>query len=570
MNTFSRFFFGLFLATVSIFNVTAAHAEEWTIDAFHSDITIEENTTLDVTETIEVTFEEERRGIFRDIPYHYRDALGQPYTMHLRVHSVTDVLGKPHPYVLQYDQGEFVRIRVGDADTWITGKQTYVIHYTAQRAFLLQEEGAIIEFPWNITGTWDVPLNNVSASVSLPDSPLETICFTGVQGSIQQDCTITEHGASLSISPITRNLPLYHQLTYAVQLPAASLTLPSQLQYLLWYLQDNYILVYAGLMIMTITVLWWRYGKDYPLDTIMPRWEVPEDMTPFHTHLLRKETLPARQLPAGIIYLATRGFLTISKVEGGKHYILKKSDRAPDSLPPAEQKLYEGIFGTKDEVSTSDLRKKFYVHISGITDAANEDVVKRGWFYYNPSAVLGLYMIAGGLLTMLGAIWAIAIEQGVAFLVVVAAGIYWMVFSFCMPKKTREGRRRDAEILGLREYIQRADTLRLKIKNPPGHTRNEFDRLLPYAMALGLEEAWAKQFEDVLETAPTWIEGDASTFTKSAFLGSLRTFADVSKESLTIAPSSSTSSSYSSSGGSSFGGGGFSGGGFGGGGGGSW
>jgi len=51
----------------------SAFAQYFTIDRFHSDIKIHENGDVYVTETIEVLFSRQRHGIYRDIPYKYKD-----------------------------------------------------------------------------------------------------------------------------------------------------------------------------------------------------------------------------------------------------------------------------------------------------------------------------------------------------------------------------------------------------------------------------------------------------------------------------------------------------------------
>lgn len=91
--------------------------------------------------------------------------------------------------------------------------------------------------------------------------------------------------------------------------------------------------------------------------------------------------------------------------------------------------------------------------------------------------------------------------------------------------------------------------------------KNLFFRFLPYAIALGVEDEWAKAFEGIYQEQPDWYvsPGGVKTFSPSRFSSSMN--------SLT---SSLASAMFSSPRGSGAGGGGFSGGGGGGGGGGSW
>ncbi|PIU37097.1 DUF2207 domain-containing protein, partial [Candidatus Roizmanbacteria bacterium CG07_land_8_20_14_0_80_34_15] len=91
-----------------------------------------------------------------------------------------------------------------------------------------------------------------------------------------------------------------------------------------------------------------------------------------------------------------------------------------------------------------------------------------------------------------------------------------------------------------------------------------FERLLPFAVAFGVEKTWAKRFESLNLSQPNWYRSYSSShFSSYMLVNSLNN----SFRSVTTAATPTRSSTGHSSG---FGGGGFSGGGGGGGGGGSW
>ena len=108
----------------------------------------------------------------------------------------------------------------------------------------------------------------------------------------------------------------------------------------------------------------------------------------------------------------------------------------------------------------------------------------------------------------------------------------------------------------------------LNLRNPPEKTPALFEALLPYALALGVEQAWAEKFASVLASIRN---PDGSAYSPSWYSGSWNT-ANLSKStsSLSSGLGSAVSSSVTPPGSSSGGGGGFSGGGGGGGGGGGW
>ncbi|WP_458400974.1 DUF2207 family protein [Mailhella sp.] len=69
-----------------------------------------------------------------------------------------------------------------------------------------------------------------------------------------------------------------------------------------------------------------------------------------------------------------------------------------------------------------------------------------------------------------------------------------------------------ADIEGFAMYIGAAEAQRMNFQNPPDRTPEEFHRILPYAVALGLEEAWGAQFSDM--------------FKEMRFTNSMATFAE--------------------------------------------
>jgi uncharacterized membrane protein len=113
------------------------------------------------------------------------------------------------------------------------------------------------------------------------------------------------------------------------------------------------------------------------------------------------------------------------------------------------------------------------------------------------------------------------------------------------------------QIEGFRMYLNSAEQARLELLHPPQRTRELFEKYLPFALALDVENEWCEQFAEVLDKAryaPDWYQGSSwrslGSGGLSASLGS----------SLSASLSSSSSppggSSGSSGGGSSGGGGG--------------
>jgi uncharacterized membrane protein len=143
-----------------------------------------------------------------------------------------------------------------------------------------------------------------------------------------------------------------------------------------------------------------------------------------------------------------------------------------------------------------------------------------------------------------------------------------VVFGVILRAYTVAGRKLADEIQGFKLFLSVTEKDRLAFHNPPERTPELFEKMLPYALVLGVEHEWAEQFAQVfarLEVvdgvgySPAWYYGSLGHFTPTAFASEVG-------DSFSGVVSSASTPPGSSSGGS----GGFSGGGGGGGGGGGW
>jgi hypothetical protein len=156
-----------------------------------------------------------------------------------------------------------------------------------------------------------------------------------------------------------------------------------------------------------------------------------------------------------------------------------------------------------------------------------------------------------------------------------------VVFFSLLKRPTAPGRALMDQIEGFRMYLAAAEGPRLNALHEPERTPELFERYLPYALALDVENEWSEKFADVLARAaiasgdgayhPAWYQGnrwDSNTTQAGlgSFVGGLGSSLGSSVASSAMPPGS--SSGFSGGGGG--GGGGSSGGGGGGGGGGGW
>ena len=189
------------------------------------------------------------------------------------------------------------------------------------------------------------------------------------------------------------------------------------------------------------------------------------------------------------------------------------------------------------------------------------------WQLIGGAALLAIAAAAG----LLG-VWSTA--PGPAHLIVpvvvfAAAAVSGLAFQW-LKAPSVAGRKTMDDIEGFRMYLGTAEEDRLNAMNSPEKTPELFERFLPYAVALDVQNMWAKRFAGVLAAA------GATAVATAWYVGSRNwgddpvSFADHlgSQLSQTISSASTAPGSSDSGGGSS--GGGSSGGGGGGGGGAGW
>jgi uncharacterized membrane protein YgcG len=266
---------------------------------------------------------------------------------------------------------------------------------------------------------------------------------------------------------------------------------------------------------------------------------------------------------AAIVNLAVKGHLKISKVDGDYSLEHQRSD-AP--LAPGEAALLAKLFSTglRLELDNENYR------VLQSARSAHRMALRRDYLgrYFRRNSGVLLPSAGGSLLVFVLVLVIGAMTPLAALVFVLNAGVH-ALFAYLLKAPTTRGRALLDKLEGFRLYLDVAEKDDLNIAHPPEKTPELFERYLPFAIALGVEQAWAEQFTQVFarmraeqgrDYRPGWYAGDFS----SARLGS---FSKDIGRGFTSAISSAASPPGSSSGG---GGGGFSGGGGGGGGGGGW
>jgi uncharacterized membrane protein len=262
-----------------------------------------------------------------------------------------------------------------------------------------------------------------------------------------------------------------------------------------------------------------------------------------------------------------KGLLTTTK---DYEFHLLKDRSAWKDLTDYERAMLDRIFSIGQVARLSDLRNHFYTVLPMVKDEIVGALKQKGMYTVDPDSAhilwgVGAVVVAAPYLLLWFGLGAFANSTGLAVVCAIIAALIIFLFGRQLTATSLKGAKTRVQIQGFQEFMNRVDADRLKTMPP-----DTFEKFLPFAMALGVEHRWAKNFEGIVQNPPTWYQGTSpGMFNSIFFVNSIGAMSQQATSTFVSAPRASSSSSGWSGGGSSSGGG-FSGGGFGGGGGGAF
>jgi len=575
-----------FLAVLLLAVALPALAQEQErIISYHSEIWILADASLMVTETIKVRSNQQRirRGIYRDFPTRYRDRFGNRVVIDFEpIEVLRD--GQPEPWFTErVDNG--IRINTGNDDFLPgPGTYTYTIRYTTKRQLGFFDNHD--ELYWNVTGLgWVFPIERASALVILPEAvPSEQLrldAYTGPYGSRASNAEKESPVDGRARFVTTRSLNSYEGLTIAVGFPKGIVEEPTQADRIGWLLRDNRGLILMLLGLVGISTYyfraWKRVGRGPAAGVIVTEYEPPPGHSPGGLRYVLKEGHDQRAYMADLVGLAIKGLVNIERIDSllGDKWLLRRIDNSlPEDLADSERTLMTTLFGSDKVIDLKTKDSETATLMQASIRAHGMAIKKR---YKGEYIVLNSQVLwVGGLssIAVVAGSFILAAGHGIPAIVLgmIVLALINLVFMMIMSAPTEKGRKLRDRIEGLQRYLKVAekdDIGRLKKpdSNEPDLNAERFEQLLPYAMALQVEDAWTDKFTAAVGAAAAaeatrqmgWYSGSgAPTDSLSAMSSGL-------SKGLSSSISSAATPPGSSSGG---GGGGFSGGGGGGGGGG--
>jgi len=550
--------------------------------SYDSVIEIRADGSLDVTENIRVRAEgnQIRRGIYRDFPTRYKDRIGNRVVVGFDVQGVQRD-GRTEPWFTERINNG-VRVNTGNDDFLpVPADYTYTLRYrtTRQLGFFDDHD----ELYWNAIGTgWAFPIEQGGVEVRLPEPvPIDLMraeAYTGAQGEKGDAYNVELPAPGIARWQLTQPLQPQQGLTVVLGFPKGMITPPTGMQKARWFLKDNRgVLVALAVLLVLIGYCarrWFAIGRDPPKGIVIARYEPPEDESPAGLRYVRRMGYDTRCFSSDLLALAVDGRLRIHRDKR----LLKDAWTLERTAPgqahaiqgEAQRALLAGLFPGR--LQKLELQNTNAATVSGAQASHTETLKKRyqpAMFQRNGRSIGVAFAIA-----LVGIALAFTLSGGAGLLAIIGIMLLMIVvlvvFAILVKAPTLAGRKMLDEIEGLRTYLgvaERDELARMPGPDqPPMLDAKRYERLLPYAVALDVEDAWTKKFTLAVGAAAAaattaaihWYSGSGSA-------GDLGSLSKAIGNSLSSQISSSSTPPGSSSGG---GGGGSSGGGGGGGGGG--
>ncbi len=334
----------LLLSVALLFSIACPALAEEVIRNFISDVTVNDDGSLDVRETIILRSEgnQIKRGIRRDFPTTYTDKNGVRMRVGFEVLRV-ERDGRDENYVVEsISNGK--SIKIGSGDVFLrNGEHAYKITYRTQRHIGFFKD--FDELYWNVTGNgWTFPIEKASTLIQLPvgASIVQHSVYTGRQGESGKDAIVNQAEGNRFSASTTRRLNPGEGFTVAVAFPKGVVAAPTAAEQQRDWIRDNLGYFIMGLTLLLVPLYyfwaWLRVGRDPPAGTIIPLFRPPEGMGPSGVRYVYKNGYDDKTFAAGLVGLAVKGRMAISNNDD--EYSIEKKEGGRTPLTRSEQALF--------------------------------------------------------------------------------------------------------------------------------------------------------------------------------------------------------------------------------------
>ena len=349
-------------------------------------VIVNEDNTLEITETIGAYFNVSKHGIFRKIPTKNTvERLDGTVTKN-RV-NIRDIKVNEN-YTVSNEAG-YKTIKIGDPDRTFIGNKDYVISYL----YSLGKDNVkeYDELYFNLIGdAWDTRISNITFTIVMPkDFDQTKLGFSsGRKGTVNSSGITYEVNNNIITGKVDKTLNPSEALTVRLELPEGYFIPPA------FKISSGAIVSLILPVIFAVIgyFIWKKYGDDEDVvETV--EFYPPDGLNSLEVGFLYKGYASNEDVTSLLIYLANKGYLKITEVEKKSLFSTTKDFKITklkeyDGNNLEEEIFFNGLFKKKktfslfglnnnnsdgeiNEVTSSDLYDNFYVTMNKILFNAN-------------------------------------------------------------------------------------------------------------------------------------------------------------------------------------------------------
>ena len=299
---------------------------DYIYDSFDVNIVVNNDNSLDITETFTINYNIPSHGIIRTIPI--KNEIERLDNSNSTTYArITDIYVDA-PFKKSIVDNT-INLKIGDKDKYVEGKQTYTIKYNY--ALGKDDISEFDELYFNIIGTdIDVPVHNITFKISMPhDFDTSKLGFSsGKKGSTTNSNVYYNVSNNVITGYYSGILDEFSSITVRCELPEGYFTEAK----LLTLVGDWYYIAIA-IMLLISFILFIKYGKD---KTVVAPVEFfpPEDFNSLDIAYIYKGKVGSKDVTSLLIYLANKGYIEILP-KGTK----LSSEHTPGYISPVEEKI---------------------------------------------------------------------------------------------------------------------------------------------------------------------------------------------------------------------------------------
>ncbi len=483
-----------------------AQAKDWWIDEMDVLLDVQTNGDVLVDEKTTFTFEGSFSYVTRGIPTENTGGITDI--------EVFDANGTPLPegdapgtYSTSTEGGYlYITLNIALADT----SETWTFHYRGESVIQFFDEGD--ELRWYVfDAETPVPINKARATVTLPGTVASTDMTHAVQTGYGVEARVNSPAASTMVYEAV-GFPPNTNFWIVTGFPKGVVEFTWTAERVAAFLVPKIGFLLPIAFMLAMLLLWRKRGRDDP-SAMYAKYvsEPPSDLSPGIVGALIDERVDTKEVIATIVDLARRGYLEITdtKKDGvfSKPETIFTRKKPLDDLQGFEAKVATALFDANhpNQVTSKELKNHFYVHVEPIVERIYTETTAAGLFNKNPKTVRSRWLgygfltavILGGL-TVLMAMLDVPGWGWFMFGSILSAVIVW-AFAPRMPQRTSKGAQEQRKWEAFRNYLE--DLTRFQDMET---ARAQFEKYLPYAVALGVERQWVRRFEGLSVPPPTW------------------------------------------------------------------